>query len=109
MFQAAENIAYRRGLARLESRHYASEVLNFLDLVEDGPEEDEVFHVAYIAGRRKGFGPAGAEQDALEITNQVMSEWSVYLDILSRNKGIGPGPDPDQLYEERRERNMGWL
>ena len=106
VFEAAKVFAQRRGLEGAAVNRYAVGILTFIDLAEDGPEEDEVFHIAYTAGRRRGFGPAGAEQDAVEITNQVMSEWAAYLDTFARGWVVDQGPDPDELYEARRDRDM---
>ena len=81
----------------VDPKQYAARAIQLLEVTHyDGPDEDEIYHVAYTAHKRMGLSHDWAVIWAHDACEAVWAKWDRYLRIWSdATDRYDDGPDPD--------------
>ena len=71
-----------------------------------GPEEEEIWFMAYLGTRRQGYDEIESKNRADFIVDSVLYQWEDLKNLWNMKYRVfeNSGPDPDQQYEEMRDR-----
>ena len=104
---AVKNHHLRMGRSKVQANILSNIFFKIWDLTDKaGPDEMEVQLLSYVASKRHGLSETAARDSAEFVTDNVLYTWEDLRNLwnLTYSSFEDTGPDPDQQYEEMRDR-----
>ena len=107
VWHAVKNKYLREGMTNRQAVINSYIFFQVWDMTDkEGPVEEEIMFMSYLDTRRRGYDDIESMDRASFITDSVLYHWADLKDLWNKryNSFEDTGPDPDQLYDDMRDR-----